>query len=72
MRPKEFAHTLEQLGSHKIRLFLCQVHELRLIKQDPAADDLVDPCRINILLAQGIRQLIHIAAGREIVRRALK
>ena len=62
----------QQLLLGRFRLVERLRREGVLVEQDLAADDLVDPCLVDLQLAQLLGDLDRVAAGAEIGRRALQ
>ena len=62
----------QQFGSNLVGLLEGAAGEDRLVVQNLAAHDLVDPLLVDLELAQGLGQLDGVAAGNEIGRRALE
>ena len=66
------AHAAQQFLLHDFRLFERAAREHGLVVQDLAAHDLVDPGFVDLELAQRIGEVVGVAGGAEIGRRALQ
>ena len=66
------ANTGDEFLLDGIGVLECPAREGSLIVQDLAAYDFVDPCFVDLQLAQRLGELIRIAGGHEIGGRALQ
>ena len=72
IRAQVGAHGTDQFALHDLRFFERATREGRLIEQNLAADDLVDPRFIDLQFAQRVGQVVLVASGNEIGGRPLQ
>ena len=68
VRTEVRAHAAQQLLLHDFRLLERTTRENRLIVQDLAAHDFVDPAFVDLQLAQRVGEIVGVAGGPEIGR----
>ncbi len=72
VRPQVGSDAVDQLLLHGFGLFEGAAREDLLVVQELAADDLVDPGLVDLQLAKGVGEVVHVAAGNEVGRRTLE